>query len=163
LATWLARILALDPAAQYPLFAASRLYADIPDPARSRIMLDLVYREFLQDPDRRWPSLANAALLAKHRLHNLPLALRYANAIAELATGPDVPDWARQMRIFLLEDMNELQQVKILLGGLLNSGNIKDPAEARFLKQKLDALEQQQAPAAGKKPESAPARNIPTE
>jgi hypothetical protein len=138
---WLGDMLALDPAAQYPLFAASRVYADIPDPAKTRIMLDFIYREFMADPDRRWPWLADAALLAKHQLHDLPLALRYANAIALLATGPGVPDWARTMRIFLLEDMSELEQVKVLLGGLLLSGNIRDPAEARFLKQKLDALE----------------------
>ena len=41
-------------------------------------MLEFVYREFLLDPNRRWPWLAHATVLAKHRLHDLPLALRYA-------------------------------------------------------------------------------------
>ena len=142
---WLERILQLDPDAQYPLHAASRLYAEIPDPAKQRKMLDFIYREFLLDPTHRWPWLWHAALVAKHRLHDMPLALRYASAIAAQPYGPEIPDWARQMRIFLLEDMNELEQVKILLGGLLVGGNIRDPAEARFLKQKLDALEKAQA------------------
>jgi hypothetical protein len=144
-AQWLGEMLALDPAAQYPLFAASRIYADVPDQAKTRIMLEFIYREFPGDPDRRWPWLATAALLAKHRLHDLPLALRYASAIALLANAPDVPDWARTMNILLLEDMSELDQVKVLLGGLLVSGQIRDPAEARFLKQKLDDLEQSSA------------------
>ena len=138
---WLSRVLALDPVGQYPLHSASRLYAEIPDPVKQRKMLEFIYREFLVDPERRWPWLAHAALIAKHRLHDLPLALRYASALAISAKGPDVPAWVRTMRVFLLEDMNELEQVKILLGGLLLSGNIRDPAEARFLQQKLEALE----------------------
>jgi hypothetical protein len=138
---WLGSILALDPRSDYPLFSAARVYAEVPDPARSRVVLEFVYREFLRDPDRRWPWLAHAALLAKHRLGDLPLALRYASAIDEKVTAPDVPLWARQMRIFILEDMNELEAAKILLGGLLASGKITDPAEARFLKQRLDELE----------------------
>jgi hypothetical protein len=140
---WLDRMLTLDPAAQYPLNAASRLYAEIPDPVKQRKMLDFIYREFLVDPDHRWPWLAHAALIAKHEQHDLPLALRYASAIGELSNGPDVPAWARTMRVFLLEDMNQLEQVKVLLGALLVSGNIRDPAEKRFLQQKLDEMEKQ--------------------
>jgi hypothetical protein len=138
---WLGDALALDPVSQYPLHAASRLYAEIPDAAKQRKMLDFIFREFLVDPDRRWPWLTHAALIAKHRLHDLPLALRYARAVATLATGPGVPAWATQMHIFILEDMNELEQVRILIGGLLASGQLTDPAEARFLQQKLETLE----------------------
>jgi len=138
---WLGAILALDPRSDYPLFSAARVYAEVPDPARSRAMLEFVYREFLRDPDRRWQWLAHAALLAKHWLHDLPLALRYATAIDEKTSAPDVPSWARQMHVFILEDMNELEAAKILLGGLLASGKITDPAEARFLRQRLDELE----------------------
>src|SRR5512134_3161285 len=55
LEAWLERILALDPDGQYPLMSASRLYAQVPDPERQRKMLDFVYREYLRDPNRRWP------------------------------------------------------------------------------------------------------------
>jgi hypothetical protein len=142
---WLGAILALDPRSDYPLFSAARVYAEVPDAARSRAMLEFVYREFLRDPDRRWPWRAHAALLAKHRLHDLPLALRYATAIDEKTSAPDVPLWAKQMRVFILEDMNELEAAKILLGGLLASGKITDPAEARFLEQRLKDLEARSA------------------
>lgn len=145
LAAWLTRIAQLDPRAQYPLFIASRVYGEVPDEARQRIMLDFVYREFLLDPNRRWAPLAHAAVIAKHRLHDLPLARKYAQAIRLHAIGKDVPGWARQMEIFLLEDMNELDSAKVLLGGLLQSGQITDPNEARFLKQKLDELERRSA------------------
>lgn len=139
---WLGSILALDPRSQYPLFSAARVYAEIPDPARSRLAMEWVYREFPADPNRRWPWLAHAALLAKHRLGDLALARRYAAAIDRQTTDPTVPLWAKQMEIFILEDMNELEAAKIMLGGLLLSGKIDDPAELRFLKERLDELEQ---------------------
>jgi hypothetical protein len=142
LVAWLGSILALDPRSQYPLFSAARIYAEIPDAARSRIAMEWVYREFLRDPNRRWPWLAHAALLAKHRLGDLALARRYAAAIDQHTTDPTVPLWARQMEIFILEDMNELEAAKIMIGGLLLSGKIDDPAELRFLKERLDELEQ---------------------
>jgi hypothetical protein len=141
LVDWLGSILELDPRSQYPLFSAARVYAETADPARSRIALDFVYREFLRDPNRRWPWLAHAALLAKHRLKDLALARYYAHELERHTTARDIPLWAKQMEIFILEDMNELEAAKIMIGGLLQSGALKDPAELRFLKERLDELE----------------------
>jgi hypothetical protein len=141
LVDWLGAVLELDPRSQYALFAAARVYAENADPARSRRMLEFVHQQFLHDPNRRWPWLAHAALLAKHRLKDLPLARHYAQALERHTTARDVPLWARQMEIFILEDMNELEAARIMLGGLLQSGTISDPAELRFLKQRLEELE----------------------
>jgi len=141
---WLLRILQLDPQGQYPLLAASRLYAEIPDAAKARKMLDFVYEQFALDPDRRWPWLAHAAAVAKHRLHDLPLALRYAAAIPAHATGPGVPLWAKEMPAFIAEDMNELDTARLMIGGFLASGTVKDPAEIRFLDQQLKEIEARQ-------------------
>ncbi|MEK6210704.1 MAG: hypothetical protein AABM64_10135 [Pseudomonadota bacterium] len=138
---WLIRILELDPAGQYPLLMASQVYSQVPDENKQRQMLDLVYRQFLLDPNRRWRWLGHAAIMAKHRLHDLGLALRYARAINQHATSADIPHWAKQMHIFVLEDMGEHETAKILLGGLLASGAITDAHEARFLTQRLNALQ----------------------
>ena len=104
-------------------------------------MLEFVYRQFFVDPNRRWPWLAHAAAIAKHRLKDLPLARRYAGAIQRDATADDVPLWAKQMEIFILEDMNELQTARIMIGGYIQSGKVKDPAELRFLEERLKQLE----------------------
>jgi hypothetical protein len=141
LLAWLDAILELDPRSGYPLFSAARVYAETPDAARSRLVLEFVYEEFLRDPNRRWPWLAHAALLAKHQLKDLELARRYAAAVDRHTTAPDVPLWAKQMEIFILEDMNQLEAAKVMLGGLLESGALRDPAEARFLAERLQELE----------------------
>jgi len=137
---WLETILALDPATQYPLLMATHLYGQVPDQARQRLMFDFVHTQFLRDPNHRWRWLANVTLACKHRLKDLPLALQYAREIAQLA--PDAPPWARQLHIILLEDMGEVESAKIIIGGLLDGGQIKDPYELRFLIDRLRSLEE---------------------
>lgn len=138
---WLENILVLDSRGQYPLLAASRVYSQVPDTKRQRLMLEFVYEKFFADPNNRWPSLAHAVYVAKHRLSDLPLALRYANALAEYVTSENIPPWVKQMHIYVLEDMNEIESAKILIGGLLESGAIKDEHELQFLMKRLELLE----------------------
>jgi hypothetical protein len=137
---WLRQCLYLAPKAQYPLLAASRFYADVPDAARARRMLAFVSSAFGEDSARRWPWLVHAVYVARHRLNDQALALAYARQLAREDT-PHIPNWARQMEIFVLEDMGEIEAAKILLGSLLGSGQITDPHEGRFLRERLAALE----------------------
>lgn len=141
LLAWLRGILETDPKSAYPLFSAVRVYAENPDPEKCRAMLEFAHQAFLEDPDRRWPWLAHAALLAKHRLHDLPLARRYAQAIDRYTRDPMAPLWARQMEVFILEEMNELEAAKVMLGGLIASGRVRDPGELRLLNERLQQLE----------------------
>ncbi len=140
--SWLERILSLDPKGQYPLLAASRVYGAVSDEKRKRMMLEFVYRHFFEDPDRRWRWLAHAAIVAKHQLDDQNLALKYARAITDKARGEEVPAWARDMSVIVLEDMGEIDDAKFLIGGLIHSGRITDPHELRFLEQKLKELEE---------------------
>jgi len=154
---WLGRILELDPGGQYPLLAASRLYAEVPDEARQRSMLEFVYQQFLQDPNRRWRWLAHAVFLAKHRLKDMDLALRYAAALQKYTTAKDIPPWALTMEAFIREDLDELETARVMIGGLVASGRITDPAELRFLDGRLREIEQRLKRGASKKtPKSAP-------
>jgi hypothetical protein len=139
---WLQLILELDPRGQYPLFAAARIYAGIQDENKQRRMLEFVYRNFFEDPNHRWPALAHAVYIAKHRLNDMPLALKYAEAMAENVTANDVPFWVKQMHIYVLEDMGELEAARILLGGLIESNAIRDPNELEFLRSRLKTLEE---------------------
>ena len=145
LTAWLDTLLGLDPHSNYPLLMASYLYAQVPNTAKQRIMLDFTYRQFLADPNRRWRYLAHAALIAKHELHDLPLALTYARALQKYARDPSIPHWASQMPIFLLEDMGEREAAKIELGALLATGSITDPQEKHFLTERYLALEAKMA------------------
>ena len=135
---WLKTALALDPAAQYPLMMASQLYGQVPDAARQRAMCEFVRSEFLDRPDSRWRWLAHCAIMTRHRLQDLPLALRYAEDIARHAGKAS--GWARQMRIFLLADMGEAERAAVLLGGLLAGNEVSDAKELHFLTEQLEKL-----------------------
>lgn len=141
LISWLRAILSLDPIGQYPLFTASRIYAIVPDQVKARKMLEFIYSEFLKDPNRRWRWLADAAVIAKHQLNDLPLAQRYAAAVQEKTTSPDIPLWAKQMNAFILEDMDELEQARIMIGGYIASGQVTEQGELRLLEQRLREIE----------------------
>ena len=142
---WLQAILLLDDNAKYPLFAASRLYSEVPDDVKKRQILEFVYQRFLEEPDERWPTLAHAVYVAKHRLRDMQLALRYAHALANRVTAKNIPPWIKQMEIYVLEDMGEIESAKVLIGGLLESGEITDAHELSFLKQRLERLEKQES------------------
>lgn len=137
---WLSLALELDARGQYPLVAASRVYASVSDEAKKRAMLEFVYRQFFADPNRRWPWLAHAAIIAKHELKDPELAVKYARAVTEHATGPEVPDWARDMAVVFLEDLGELEAATVLVGYLLASGRVTAPHEQRYLLHKLEEL-----------------------
>lgn len=128
-ADWLDAIIDLDPRSDYPLLAAARLYGSVPDPGRQRVMFELVHRRFLEAPNRRWPWLAHAAVLARHRLGDPALALRYARALAERATGPEVPAWVREMSVILAVDMGDVETSRVLAGG--RSTDPQDPLPRR--------------------------------
>lgn len=135
---WLDTVLGLDPDSQYPLLSAARVYSEVPDRNKVRKMLAFVYDKFLERPDQRWQWMAHAVYVAKHRLKDLNLALVYARALRQHATAA-VPSWARQMELFVLEDLGEVEQARILLGGLIESGAIRDRHEIRFLMERLKA------------------------
>jgi len=140
---WLERILGLDPRAHYPLLAAGRIYGVVEDEGRKRLMLAFIYEQFAKDPNRRWPSMMHAIYVAKHRLKDYPLALKYAHAVAQEVSVDNIPSWVKQMEIYVLEDMGEIESAKILIGGLLESGAITDAHELQFLQDRLDRLERE--------------------
>ena len=142
LTKWLDTILELDPKGVYPMLVAARVYGSVTDRKRQRIMLDYIFFKFNENPDRHWRWLAHAVITAKHSLKDMDLALRYAKALAEKATAEHVPYWARDMHFIVLEDMGEVEAAKILVGGLIESGEITDRYELNFLTEKIRVLEE---------------------
>ncbi len=141
LTKWLDTILELDPRGHYPMLVAARVYGSIQDPKKQRIMTEYIFYKFNENPNKYWRWLAHAIITAKHEIKDNDLALKYAHALTEKATGKNVPYWAKDMKIIVLEDMGEVEAAKILVGALVDSGEITDPYELKFLTQKIATLE----------------------
>jgi hypothetical protein len=139
---WLDRIHALSPESHYPLLLATRVYSSTTDRERMRAALEFTHRIAMTDPERFWRWLAEAAVLTKHRLGDLPLALEMARDIGRGVPAEQLPHWARDLEFILLEDMGEYETAYVLVQGLLDSGEVTDPDEIRFLRARLQALRQ---------------------
>ncbi|MCP5145469.1 MAG: hypothetical protein H6978_11725 [Gammaproteobacteria bacterium] len=138
---WLQLALELDPVNPYPLLAASHLYAEVNDPPRQREMIEFIRRAFSQAPDQRWAAMAHTVFLARHRLQDKPLALALAGQLRAATDPSKVPGWARQMEIFVLEDIGEIEAARVMLGGLVASGEVTDPGELAFLQKRLAQMQ----------------------
>ncbi len=136
LSQWMRAALDLDPDNRNLLLAATQVYSQVPDPGRQRLMLDFVHQQFLLAPESRWPFLAHAAFIARHGLKDMNLAMSYAKDLSRVNSAPA---WARQMSVLLSADLGEEEQARVLLGGLLDSGAVKDPREIAFLLKRIDS------------------------
>lgn len=143
--SWLDLVLELDSKTRYPLLAAIRFYAEVQDEFKQRQMIRFVSDKFIEKPNERWASMAHAVYMAKHRIKDTELALEVAKLIRQHAKKDNVPYWAKQMEIFILEDMGELESAMVLIGGLLESGELNDAHQRRFLGQRLEEIKQRQA------------------
>ncbi|MEC9341155.1 MAG: hypothetical protein VX663_06710 [Pseudomonadota bacterium] len=134
---WLELAQRLDPRSRYPTLVAASVYAPVGTLEQARVMMEFVESIFLRDPSNRWDALARVALLARYRFGNLPIALEYATSLAEHTAPGMAPPWARQLPLFLLRDMGEQQAALALLEALILEGALSDPAEIRFLLERI--------------------------
>lgn len=137
LVEWLERISRLDPTAEYPMLLASRIYAQTRDETRLRQIIAYIEREFDTDPQLHWRRLAEASVIARHRLEDLELALRLAEKIAAQPASVIIPHWARDLQFLLLAELNELEAAIAIIQVMIESGSVTDPDERRFLEEKL--------------------------
>lgn len=140
LEAWLDKIIKLDPKAQYPMLVASRIYTEVPDKNKQKQMMAFVYQQFLLNPKKNWPWLAHVTVLAKHRLEDSALALKFAHVLADKTISKEIPAWVRQLQFIILEDAGELETFRILAGGLIQDKSITDPSELKWLEQRLEQL-----------------------
>ncbi len=143
LADWLLALQRMNPDSDYPAFLAARVYGQIDDPERARQMVEVIRRIFAQNPQRYWRRMTEAVLIAKYRAKDLPLALELADALYRQPKTVSLPRWARDMKLIVLDEMGEDEAALRLIGSLLNSGEITDPDEKRFLLDRMSKLQQE--------------------
>ena len=137
LVDWLDQIHRLNTQSEYTMLLASRVYSQTRDRDRLRIILEFIDRTFMQNPQLHWRRLAEASVIAKHKLGDLQLALQMAEKLSSQPASVEMPRWARDMQFILLGDMNEFETAITIIVALLQSEAVNDPDEARFLQEKL--------------------------
>ena len=142
LVQWLETISEMSEGTEYPMLLASRIYTASSNPEQLRMILDFVERRFDDDPQTHWRRLAEASVVAKHRLGDLEGALGMARKLAAQPDSVDMPRWARDFEFLLLAELNELETAIAIIQALLQTESISDPDELRFLQGKLSEFQQ---------------------
>lgn len=140
LGQWLDRIVALDEKAEYPHFSAAKIYTSVLNNKQVRIMIEWVRRHFANAPDARWEWMAHAAHMAQYTLEDRALARALAEELHRLTTPGKVPGWSRQMGVFFLENGSEYEASAAMLANLLDTGEVDDPNEFKFLLTRLEDI-----------------------
>jgi hypothetical protein len=136
---WLDLATDLDPSSRYPYLLAARHFAETGTPEQRKPLLDWIYRRFQERPNERWPWLVHAVFVARHVLHDNALAEYYAAALRTRVTDPNAPSWVTQMELLLRADLGETADAQVILGGLIKAGQIRSPAELKFLESRIAA------------------------
>ncbi len=142
LVEWLERITEISRGTEYPMLLASRVYSATGDRERLRRVIAFIERRFDDDPQKHWRRLAEACLLAKHKVGDLELALRLARRLARQPASVVMPQWARDFEFLLLAELNELEAAIAIIEAMLQTDAVKDPDELIFLREKLSDFQQ---------------------
>ena len=137
LVDWLDRITEISPGTEYPMLLASRVYTATGDQRQLRQVLEFIERRFDDDPQLHWRRLAEASVMAKHKLGDMELALRMARKLARQPASINMPNWARDFEFLLLAELNELESAIAMIQALLQTEAVNDADERRFLQGKL--------------------------
>ncbi len=143
LSHWLLTLSELNQQSDYPAFLATRVYSQVNDPDKIKTIISVIDQLFEKNPSLHWRRMTEACLLAKHKLKDLDLALKLASKVSALPDSVKMPYWARDMKLILLDELNELESAQIIISSMLQSGSITDNDEKRFLQSRLLKIQQQ--------------------
>ena len=143
LVAWLSLVQDLDLSSDDASMVASGVFIEAKDAVKARRMVEFVNAQFLKAPAVNWRWLSYATLQAKYRLHDLPLAREMARNLLIASTVADIPAWARDLEILILQDLGEFEAAIALTTTLIEQGAIKDADELRFLTSKIKELQHQ--------------------
>ena len=140
---WLLTVSQINPGSEYPAFLASRVYSSVTDKGKIQVLIDVIQELFQQNPAIHWRRMTEATLLAKHQLKDLPQALKLAEQVSSIPKEFDLPFWARDMKLILMDELGEKESAIILISSMLQSGEIHDNDEKHFLQSRLLKIQQE--------------------
>ncbi len=134
LGKWFFLLHELDPASDHIPMIASYYFGGTRVPEDVAVVVNYLKVVGQIPVSEKWRWLAHAAYLARHRMHDLPLALKLAYKLKNLPNSSKFPQWARQMPAFILKEQGEKEAAKHMMENMLVTEKTIHPEEINFMK-----------------------------
>jgi len=121
LAGWFDVMDRLDPKSDFIPFLAGYYFGAVEIPEKAAFMSDYLARQGMRPEDQKWRWLARASFIARFGEKNPDKALALAKQLAALHPKVDLPFWARQMPVFILEDRGQKEAALAMILETLKS------------------------------------------
>ena len=134
LGKWFFLLHELDPASDHVPMIAAYYFGGTRIPKDVAVVVDYLGVVGQIPVGEKWRWLAHAAYLARHRMHDLSLALKLAYKLARMPGKDEFPQWARQMPAFILKEQGENEAARQMMENMLVTEKNVHPAEINFMK-----------------------------
>ncbi|MEZ0225522.1 MAG: hypothetical protein ACAH83_13285 [Alphaproteobacteria bacterium] len=135
LGKWFWLLNELDRASNHVPMLAAYYFGAVRTPKDVAVLVDYLAAVGVNPVGNKWRWLVQAIFMARHRLHDLHLALDLSYKLAKMQPiGDTLPEWARQMPAFVLTEQGDKQAARKIVEDLLVSGRRFHPNEVNFMK-----------------------------
>lgn len=133
LGLWFYRADQLDPISNHVPLLAAYYFGATQDPSMLGPVIDYLAHVGRRGADQKWRWLGQAIHLARFRMEDTDLALELAHELAGL-DEPDMPGWARQMPVFILNAQGDRESAyDFMVGVLREEAENMHPNEVNFM------------------------------
>ncbi|MFH1157892.1 MAG: hypothetical protein V1721_03280 [Pseudomonadota bacterium] len=134
LGRWFFLLHGLDPASDHVPMIAAYYFGGTRVPGDVAVVVDYLGVVGQLPVGEKWRWLAQAAYLARHRMHDLPLALKLAYRLSRMPGSDGFPQWARQMPAFILKEQGDREAARQMMEDMLVTEKTVHPEEINFMK-----------------------------
>ncbi|MGQ0527194.1 MAG: hypothetical protein ACT4OY_04080 [Alphaproteobacteria bacterium] len=118
----------LSPHSDFVPYLASFYFAAVQDKDKARALVDYLRAAGTSAEPNSWRWLAQAVYIARFQVKDFDLAYRLADKLAH-HPDPNLPLWAKQMPVFILNERGDKEAAYILLVSIMKDGLGKLPLQ----------------------------------
>jgi hypothetical protein len=135
LGKWFWLLNELDPASNHVPMLAAYYFGATRTPQDVKILVDYLGKIGQNPYGNKWRWLVQAIFMARHRMNDLHTSLDLAYKLSKMQPiGDTLPEWARQMPAFVLQQQGDRQAARKIVEDLLTSSQHFHPNEVNFMK-----------------------------